>query len=115
MIDIYITSERLQLAEPLMEKYFDFHASMLIDEMRYCVKNSGIKYMKLLNGELIIDYNESFRENKDLIFRVSVTGALMLSESNFNEKMSVAKLPKGIYMIKIYTENEVVTQKLIKE
>jgi hypothetical protein len=68
MVKIYIKSEYLQLAEPLMAKYYDYHPTMLIDEMRYCVENSGIDYMK----DFIIDFDKSFREHKDLIFSITV-------------------------------------------
>ncbi|MDR0231752.1 MAG: hypothetical protein LBI82_06490 [Dysgonamonadaceae bacterium] len=67
MANIHINSEHLQLAEPLMEKYYDYHSTMLIDEIKHCVENSGIDYMKDLN----IDYDLSFREHKDLTFAVT--------------------------------------------
>jgi hypothetical protein len=44
---------------------------MLIDEMRHCVENSGIKYMKTVNDILTVDFGESFREHKDLTFAVT--------------------------------------------
>ena len=72
MVNIYIKSEHLQLAEPLMEKYFDYHSTMLIDEMRYSVENSGIDYKKIINDIPTIDFDESFREHKDLTFLVKV-------------------------------------------
>ena len=71
MANIYITSERLQLAEPFMEKYYDYHSSMLIDEIRHCVENSGIDYMKRTNGIITVDFDKSFREYKDLTFLVT--------------------------------------------
>ena len=67
-IYIHIKSEHLQLAEPFMEKYYDYHASMMFDEIRHCVENSEIDYMK----DFTIDYDKSFREHKDLVFTVSV-------------------------------------------
>ena len=69
---IHINSEYLQLAEPLMEKYYDYHSTMLFDEMRHCVENSGIDYKKKVNGISTIDYNESFKEHKELTFTVTV-------------------------------------------
>ena len=72
MAKIYIKSEHLQLAKPLMEKYFDYDSSMLIDEIRQCVENRGIDYMKIIDGDLTVDFAESFRENKNLIFAVTV-------------------------------------------
>ena len=66
MRGIYINSEYLQLTEPLMVKYYDFHFTMFIDEIRRCVENSGIDYTKEIDGIPTIDYDESFREHKDL-------------------------------------------------
>jgi hypothetical protein len=80
MIDIHFKSEHLQLAEPLMAKYYDYHPTMLIDEMRQCVENSGIKYMKKENGFLNVDYGKSFREHKDLTFSVTVPYKELLHE-----------------------------------
>jgi len=54
-----------------MEKYFDYHPSMLFDEIRYCVENSGINYSKKENGMFTVNYDESFREHKDLTFLVT--------------------------------------------
>jgi hypothetical protein len=45
----------------------------------------------------------------------SLLGALTLLENNFNEKISVSALSKGIYMLKIYTDNDIFIQKIIKE
>ena len=69
-MNIYIKSKHLQLAEPLMKKYYDYDSSMLIDEIRYCVENSGINYMKVKDGVVKINFDETFREHKDLIFGV---------------------------------------------
>jgi hypothetical protein len=72
MTNIHFKSEHLQLAEPLMAKYYDYHSTMLFDEIRHCVENSGISYSKVINGIPTIDFDESFREHKDLIFTVTV-------------------------------------------
>lgn len=72
MADFYVQSAHLQFAEPLMEQYYDYHPTMLVDEMQYCVENSGIDYMKRIDGVLTIDYDESFREHDDLKFIVEV-------------------------------------------
>lgn len=69
---IHINSEYLQLAEPLMAKYYDYHSSMLYDEIRHCIENSGIDYKKRINGVLTIDFDQSFRENKDLTLIATV-------------------------------------------
>lgn len=45
----------------------------------------------------------------------SLTGTLLISENNFNEKISVATLPKAIYLLKIYTDKGVTVSKIIKE
>ena len=63
---IRINSEHLQLAEPLMTKYYDFDSSMFIDEIQHCVENSGINYMNVVDGMVNINCQESFREHKEL-------------------------------------------------
>ena len=45
----------------------------------------------------------------------SLAGNLLLLESNFSEKISVAALSSGIYMIKIYTDKGLVVSKIVKE
>jgi len=45
----------------------------------------------------------------------SSTGALLLSDNNFNEKISVSKLLKGVYLIKVYTSNGIIVSKIVKE
>jgi len=45
----------------------------------------------------------------------SSTGSLLLSDNNFNRKITVSSLPKGIYLVKIYTDNGVVVSKIVKE
>lgn len=52
---IHINSEYLQLAEPLMKKYYDFHSTMFIDEIKQCVENSGIVYKK--NSLLLLKHH----------------------------------------------------------
>ena len=90
MANFYIKSKHLQLAEPLMEKYFDFHSTMLIDEMRYCVENSGINYKKMIDGIYHIDFDESFREHKELRFVVSTPYNKMIHEK-FSDYFSVSQ------------------------
>lgn len=68
---IHINSEYLQFAEPLMAKYYDFHSSMLYDEIRHCIESSGIDYKKRINDILTVDFDETFKENKDLTFIVT--------------------------------------------
>jgi len=45
----------------------------------------------------------------------SLTGVLMMQEINFNEKMTVSSLQKGIYIVKVYTENNFEVHKIVKE
>ena len=45
----------------------------------------------------------------------SLTGALLLSENNFKEKISVLTLPHGVYLVKVYTDKEVAVSKIVKE
>ncbi|MDR1738541.1 MAG: T9SS type A sorting domain-containing protein, partial [Candidatus Symbiothrix sp.] len=45
----------------------------------------------------------------------SVTGTVLQIEDNFNEKLSVASLPAGVYMVKIHTDNGVAIRKVVKE
>jgi hypothetical protein len=45
---------------------------MLIDEIRYCVENSGVNYFKNIDGISTVNWDDTFRENKDLLFSVSV-------------------------------------------
>jgi len=68
-----ISSERLQLVEPLMEKYFDYHPTMLCDEKRLCLQNNDISDFTMSDDEktVIIDYEEPFKEHKELMFPVS--------------------------------------------
>ncbi|GHT63433.1 hypothetical protein FACS189451_10150 [Bacteroidia bacterium] len=40
---------------------------------------------------------------------------LLLSEDNFNEKISVSALPKGVYLLKVYTEKGIAVSKVVKE
>jgi len=45
----------------------------------------------------------------------SSSGALQLSDNNFNGKISISNLFQGIYMVKIYTDNGLVIKKVVKE
>ena len=68
-----ITSEHLQALEPYLEKYYDFHSTMLFDEIKQCVENSGIDYITQNdNGGLSkVDYDETFRKHEELKFIAS--------------------------------------------
>ena len=45
----------------------------------------------------------------------SLAGGLTMSRNNFIGKISVSTLPKGIYLIKIYTDNGLVIRKIMKD
>jgi hypothetical protein len=45
----------------------------------------------------------------------SLTASLLVSEENFNGKISVAGLPTGCYLVKIYTDSGVAVKKIVKE
>jgi len=45
----------------------------------------------------------------------SLTGALLMSDNNFNGEISVSALPKGIYLLRVYTDNGVTVSKIVKE
>jgi hypothetical protein len=45
----------------------------------------------------------------------SLSGNLIISENNFNEKMSVSALPQGIYLLKVYTDKGSMVSKIVKE
>lgn len=81
MLNIYINSEYLQLAEPLMAKYYDFHSTMFIDEIKDCVESSGVDYKKIVDGILTVDYDKTFRENKELTFLAEVLYKNSLEET----------------------------------
>ena len=68
MLEVSTTSEDLLSLEPYLEKYYDYHPSMLYDEIKRCVENSGIDYIAPSeNGGLPkIDFDKTFREHKDL-------------------------------------------------
>jgi hypothetical protein len=45
----------------------------------------------------------------------SLAGTLLISESNFIEKISVSNLLEGVYMLKVYSDNGVSVSKVVKE
>jgi hypothetical protein len=51
----------------------------------------------------------------DKVETYSLTGSLLLSENNFNEKISVSALSKGVYLLKVYTDKGVIVSKIVKE
>jgi len=62
--------------------------------------------------------NELFIQSELQIKKVeiySLTGALMMIENNFVEKISVSALPRGIYLLKVHTDKGVIASKFVKE
>jgi hypothetical protein len=62
--------------------------------------------------------DELFIKSESQIKKVeiySLTGSLLLSENNFNEKISVSALPKGVYVVRIYTDKGSVVSKVVKK
>ncbi|GHT01699.1 hypothetical protein AGMMS49525_03180 [Bacteroidia bacterium] len=45
----------------------------------------------------------------------TLSGTLLLSENNFNGKISVSALPKGVYLLKVYSGSDVAVSKIVKE
>ena len=45
----------------------------------------------------------------------SLTGLLLIQKNNVNDKISVSSLSKGVYILRVYTEKEVIVRKIIKE
>ena len=45
----------------------------------------------------------------------SLSGELLMQENNFNEKISVSVLLRGVYLLKIYTDKGLVVSKIVKE
>ncbi|GHU64802.1 hypothetical protein FACS1894123_10060 [Bacteroidia bacterium] len=45
----------------------------------------------------------------------TLSGALLLSENNFNEKISVSALPSGVYLLKVYSGSGVAVSKILKK
>lgn len=62
----YIKSQHLQLVEPLMQKYYDFHSSMFIDEIQKGIENSNIDYITFESGIPTANYLKTFYENPRL-------------------------------------------------
>jgi len=71
---IGISSERLQLVESIMQKYFDCDSLMLFDEIKYCVEQSGINYIyppEKEGGLHTANFEKAFEEHKELVFFVN--------------------------------------------
>ena len=73
MAKILITPDRLQLAEPLMAKYFDYDSTMLFDEKLYSVQINKIDCTcPNENSEyLTVNYERAFYGHKELKLAVT--------------------------------------------
>jgi hypothetical protein len=63
------------------------------------------KYEIFITSELQVEKIEIY----------SLTGSLLLSECNFNGKISVSALPQGVYLLNVYTDKGVAVSKIVKE
>jgi hypothetical protein len=45
----------------------------------------------------------------------TLSGDLLISKDNFNEKISVSALPHGVYLLKVHTDKGVAVSKIVKE
>jgi hypothetical protein len=45
----------------------------------------------------------------------AATGALLFSDSNFRDKISLAAFTSGVYIVKVYTDEGVAVRKVVKE
>ena len=63
-------------------------------------------------------HNEIFIKSELPIKKVeiySMMDVLLFSEYNFKEKISISTLPKGVYILKIYSDNNTAVRKIVKE
>lgn len=67
-MSFYIQSFLLKEIEPLLERYYDFDSSMLIDEIKAIVEKSGVNYINIENGVPSINYQNTFYENPKMVF-----------------------------------------------
>lgn len=63
-----IQSYFLKEIEPLLQKYYDFDSSMLIDEIKLIVEKSGINYITFKDGIPTANYQDTFYENPKMYF-----------------------------------------------
>jgi len=62
--------------------------------------------------------NEIFIESDSQIEKVeiySLTGVLIKLENNFTGKISISALPRGVYLLKVYTDKASAVSKIVKE
>ncbi|MDR0969065.1 MAG: Ig-like domain-containing protein, partial [Lentimicrobiaceae bacterium] len=76
------------------------------------IANQGITiFPNPVKDELFIDSETAIQK----VEIYSITGALLLEESNVNEKINVSALPQGLYVVKLYTNEGISSHKLQKE
>ena len=76
------------------------------------IKSAEIKiYPNPVKNELFIKSDLQIKK----VEIYSLTGDLLQNESNFNGKISVSKLLKGVYIVKIYIDKGLVVRKIVKE
>ena len=70
-----------------------------------CIYPNPAKHEIFIKSDLQIEKVEIY----------SLTGSLMISENNFNTKISVSILPQSVYLLKVYTDKGVAINKIVKE
>jgi hypothetical protein len=106
MTSFYIQSKHLQLAEPLMQKYFDCNSLMLFDEIKFCVEKSGINYIypPEKEGDLqTANFPQAFKEHKELVFFVNTP-----YKKGFYEQFSEYFYTQGNNKEEVITEDDLV-------
>ena len=87
---------------------FDVH--FLHDGVPTYEKQSGLIYPNPVNTELSI-----FLDNVSRVDIFDLLGKKILSESHFDSDINVSALQQGVYIVKIYTDNDCYTEKFIKK
>jgi len=83
----------------------DSTAIQYIEKSEFNIYPNPVKDELFIESELPIKKVEIY----------SLAGALLLSDNDFNGKISVSALSKGIYMVRVYTDSGLVTEKVVKE
>jgi len=82
--------------------------------------NTGIEIVERNNIKIYPNpaKDKIFIKSELLIKKVEIyssTGTLLLSDNNFNGKISVSSLLKGIYLVRVYTDNGITISKIVKK
>ena len=62
--------------------------------------------------------NDLFIKSESPIDKIeiySLTGTLLMQENNFNEKISVSALQRGVYLLKVYTGKGLIIKKVVRK